>query len=196
MTGRLTADRASPWEEGAGGAAGNREAPRNLAPVTQSADRPHEPRRRATRLFGEAAEPSAPKPVRAVSEAPRSLRGAALVVGVEAALIGVGALVLLWLTLTGTPDSLARAIAEVVAIGAGAAVLAAAAVGLWRVSAWARGPVIVFQLLLAALGYTTAFDAGRPLIGLPALGLVAAVLYLLATPESRLAYVERSGSDD
>jgi hypothetical protein len=150
-----------------------------------------EPRRRAARLFGEAAEPSAPKPERTTPEAPRSLRQAAMVVGLEAALIGAGALVLLWLTLTSTPDSLPRAIAEVVAIGAGAAVLALAARGLWRVASWARGPVIVLQLLLAALGYTTAFDAQRPLIGLPVLVLVAAVLYLLATPESRLAYMER-----
>jgi hypothetical protein len=167
-------------------------APRNLARVSEpSGDRPQEPRRRAARLFGEAAEPSAPKPVRAAPEAPRSLRAAAMVVGLEAALIAAGALVLLWLTLTSTPDSLPRAIAEVVAIGAGAAVLGFAALGLSRVAAWARGPVIVLQLILAALGYTTAFDAERPAIGIPVLVLVAAVLYLLATPESRLAYLER-----
>jgi hypothetical protein len=161
--------------------------PRNLGAVST----PQEPRRRAARLFGEAAEPSAPKPVREGPEAPRTLRLAALVVALEAALIAVGASVLLWLTLTSTPDSLPRAIAEVVAIGAGAAVLGLAARGLWRVASWARGPVIVLQLLLAALGYTTAFDAERPLIGIPVLVLVAAVLYLLATPESRLAYMER-----
>jgi hypothetical protein len=165
---------------------------RNLAPVEeQREDRPQEPRRRAARLFGEAAEPSTPKPVRERPEAPRALRLAALVVGLEAALIGVGALVLLWLTLTSTPDSLARAIAEVVAIAAGAAVLGAAAVGLSQMASWARGPVIVLQLILAALGYTTAFEAERPVIGVPVLVLVAAVLYLLATPESRLAYLER-----
>jgi hypothetical protein len=157
----------------------------------RSAGRPQEPPRRAARLFGEAAAPSAPKPVRAAAEAPGSLKAAAGVVGLEAALMGVGALVLVWLTVTSTADSLSRAIAEVVAAGAGAAVLGAAAVGLWRVSAWARGPVIVLQLILAALGYTTAFDAERPLLGIPVLVLVAAVLYLLATPEARLAYLER-----
>jgi hypothetical protein len=161
--------------------------PRNLGAVST----PQEPRRRAARLFGEAAEASAPKPVREDPAAPRSLRLAALVVGLEAVLIAVGALVLLWLTLTSTPDSVARAIAEVVAIAAGAAVLGAAAVGLARVASWARGPVIVLQLILAALGYTTAFEAERPLVGVPVLVLVAAVLYLLATPESRLAYLER-----
>ncbi len=148
-------------------------------------------RNRADRLFGEPAEPSAPTPERAAGQSPRSLLAAAALVALEAALIGAGALVLLWLTLTSTPDSVARALAEVVAIGAGAALLAAAAAGLRRVAAWARGPVIVLQLLLGALGYTTAFQAGRPLIGLPVLVLVAAVLYLLATPESRLAYLER-----
>ena len=51
--------------------------------------------------------------------------------------------------------------------------------------------MIVLQLILAALGYTTAFEAQRPLVGVPVLVMVAAVLYLLATPESRLAYLER-----
>jgi hypothetical protein len=114
-----------------------------------------------------------------------------VVVGVEAAAIGAGALFLLYLVLTSTADSMSRALAEVVVIGAGAAVLAAAAVGLWRVATWARGPVVVLQLLLAALAYTTAFEAGQPAIGLPVLVLVATELYLLATPESRLAYLER-----
>ena len=90
-----------------------------------------------------------------------------------------------------TADSVAAALGEVAFVGAGSAVLAAAAVGLWRVAGWARGPVVVLQLLLAALAYTTAFDAGRPAIGLPVLVLVAVELYLLATPASRLAYSER-----
>ena len=130
-----------------------------------------------------------PEPVR--PEAPWSLRWAAALVGVEAAAIAVGALVLLYLTVTSTAESVGRALAEVVLVGAGAAVLAGAAAGLWRVAAWARGPVIVLQLLLAALAYTTAFEAERPLVGVPVLVLVAAVLYLLATPEARLAYLER-----
>ena len=147
-------------------------------------------RRRAERLFGAPAEPSAPRPARVRPEAPRSLRWAAVVVGIEAAAIAAGSLVLLYLTVTSTADSLGRALAEVVMVGAGAALLAVAAVGLWRVSAWARGPVIVLQLLLAALAYTTAFEAERPLIGVPVLVLVATELYLLATPEARLAYLE------
>jgi hypothetical protein len=149
------------------------------------------PSRRTDRLFGAAATTSAPRPERPRAEAPRTLRWAAMVVGVEAVAVAAGALFLLYLVLTSTADSLSRAIAEVVVIGAGAVLLAAAAVGLWRVAGWARGPVIVLQLLLAALAYTTAFEAGQPAIGLPVLVLVAAELYLLATPEARLAYLER-----
>jgi hypothetical protein len=143
------------------------------------------------RLFGAAADPAAPRPVRASPEAPRSVRWAAVVVGVEAGAMALGGLVLLYLTLTSSADSVARAFAEVVLVLSGAAVLAACAVGLWRVSGWARGPVIALQLLLAALAYTTAFDAGQPVVGLPVLAMVATELYLLATPEARLAFLER-----
>jgi hypothetical protein len=152
---------------------------------------PQPPRRRSDRLLGAAAEPSAPRPERPRTEAPRSLRWAAVVVGIEATALAVGALLVLYLVVTSTADSVSRALGEVVFVGAGAAVLAAAAVGLWRVASWARGPVVVLQLLLAALAYTTAFEAGRPAIGLPVLVLVAVELYLLATPASRLAYLER-----
>jgi hypothetical protein len=160
--------------------------------VTESSGlTPQPPRRGLDRLFGAAAESSAPRPPRARTEAPRALRWAALVVGIEAGAIALGALVLLFLTVTSSAASLSRALAEVVMAAGGAAVLGAAAVGLWRVAAWARGPVIAIQLLLAALAYTTAFEADQPLIGLPVLVLVVAELYLLATPEARLAYLER-----
>jgi hypothetical protein len=150
-----------------------------------------QPRRRSERLLGGAAEPSAPRPERPRTEVPRTLRWAATVVAVEAAALAIGALWLLYLVVTSTAESVAAAVGEVVFVAAGAAVLAAAAAGLWRVAGWARGPVVVLQLLLAALAYTTAFDAGRPEIGVPVLVLVAVVLYLLATPESRLAYSDR-----
>jgi hypothetical protein len=160
--------------------------------VNEPAGAPRQPPvRRTDRLFGAAAQPSASRPERSRPEAPRTLRWAAIVVGVEAAAIGVAALVLLYLVVTSTAASMSNAIAQVVVVAAGAAALGVAAVGLWRVASWARGPVVVLQLLLAALAYTTAFEAGRPAIGLPVLVLVAVELYLLATPESRLAYLKR-----
>ena len=112
-------------------------------------------------------------------------------VALEAALLAAVALVLLWLTVTGDPDSVGRALAEVVYVGLGAGLLTAAAVGLWRVSGWARAPVVVLQVLLGLLGFSLAFQGGLPLIGVPVLVLVATVLYLLATPEARLAYFTR-----
>jgi hypothetical protein len=116
------------------------------------------------------------------------VRWAAVVVGIEAAAATLGALFLLYLTLTGLPESRPRALAEVVAATAGAALLVAAARGIWRASGWARSPVVVLQLLLGAVGYTSAFQAHQPLIGIPLLGLAATELWLLATPAARLAF--------
>ncbi len=162
---------------------------RSLAPVTDE-DPPRRPGL-AERLLGGAAQPSArvPRPPR--SDAPPAVVRAALVVAVEAALLVGTALVVLWLTLTADPDSVGRALAEVVYIGIFGAVLAAAAVGLRRVSAWARAPVVVLQILLGLLGYTLAFSGGLPLLGIPLIALAVAELYLLATPEARLAFYER-----
>nr|WP_239520518.1 hypothetical protein [Blastococcus saxobsidens] len=145
----------------------------------------------ADRLFGAAAAEPAARPAGPRTEAPPSLRRAALAVGVEAAAFTVGALVLLYLTVTGNAESTARALAEVVLASLAAGVLGAGAVGLSRVAGWARGPVIALQLFLALVGFTFAFSAQQPLIGLPILALVVTVLYSLATPESRLAYLGR-----
>lgn len=116
---------------------------------------------------------------------------AAVVVGIEAAALAVGAVAWLWLTLTSTPESVGRALAEVVIIALFAAGLGAAAMGLSRVSSWARGPVIAAQIFFGLSGFVAAFEAERPLIGVPVLLVVATELYLLATPEARLAYLER-----
>ncbi|MBJ7453204.1 MAG: hypothetical protein JHC71_14145, partial [Blastococcus sp.] len=131
------------------------------------------------------ARPQQPRP-----EAPRAVRQAAVVVAVEAAVFVGLAVLLLWLTLTGDPDSVPRALAEVVLVGGVAAVLGAAAAGLRRLAGWARGPVIALQILFAASALV-ALQAGRPEIGIPALVLAAATVYLLMTPEARLAYLDR-----
>ncbi|MCZ2823921.1 MULTISPECIES: hypothetical protein [unclassified Modestobacter] len=157
----------------------------------QDGQTPGRRRPRAEGLLGKAAQPTAPRPARPGTGAPTAVRRAALVVAVEALALTALALTLLVLTLTGSPDSVGRALAEVVYVGLGAALLAAAAVGLWRVSGWARGPVIVLQILLGLLAYNAAFEAQQPLIGLPVLALVATELWLLATPEARLAFFER-----
>ncbi|MCW2684888.1 MAG: conserved rane protein of unknown function [Blastococcus sp.] len=154
-------------------------------------DGPQRPGGRTDRLFGAAAQPAEARTPRERPEAPASLRWAALVAGVEAAAIGVGAVAWLWLTLTSDPESLGRAIAEVVIIALVAAGLGAAAVGLARVASWARGPVVAAQIFFGLSGFVAAFEAERPLIGVPILAVVAIELYLLATPGSRLAYLQR-----
>jgi hypothetical protein len=149
-----------------------------------------QPRRLADRLFGAATPAPAPRPRQPSPEAPRPVRQAALVVAVEAACVAVLAVGLLVLTLTGEPESVSRALAEVVLAALVAVLLGAAAAGLRRLAGWARGPVIALQLFFGASG-VVALQAGRPEIGLPVLALVAAVLYLLLTPEARLAYLDR-----
>jgi hypothetical protein len=111
-----------------------------------------------------------------------------VVVAVEAAACAVAAVVLVWLILASTPSSVGGAVAEVVVALLVAGGLAACAAGLWRVASWSRGPVVAVQLILAALGYTAAFQYDTPQFGVPALALAAVELYLLATPEARLAF--------
>ncbi|MGY1711018.1 hypothetical protein ACI8AC_16055 [Geodermatophilus sp. SYSU D00758] len=148
-------------------------------------------RRLVDRLLGASADPGPERPARERTPAPPAVRRAALVVAVEAAVLTGLALWLLWLTVTSDPDSTGRAVAEVVYVGFFAVLLGAAAVGLWRVSGWARGPVVVLQILIGLFGYTSAFQNGQPLIGLPLLVLAAVELYLLLTPEARLAFYDR-----
>ena len=121
---------------------------------------------------------------------PASLRWAALAVGVEALLLAGVAVLWLVLNVVLTPGDRGRAIAEVVYFGLAAAALAACARGLSRRSSWARGPVVVLQILLGLLAYQAAFTFQRPEFGVPVLVLVGATLYLLATPQARLAYTE------
>jgi len=90
--------------------------------------------------------------------------------------------------LMSRPESLSRAWAEVlIAIGTGALILFLAR-ALSRVDGWSRGPVVVIQILAAPVGYSLAFPSEQPLYGIPTLAAAATVMYLLFTPESRLAF--------
>jgi len=77
-------------------------------------------------------------------------------------------------------------------LAGGAALLAACARGRWRLASWSRGPVVAAQLLLGLVGFTAAFSCQHAEVGIPMLLPVAVVLYLLATPEARLAFFRRS----
>lgn len=131
-------------------------------------------------------------PVAEPTETPRSVRWAAVVVALESLALAVLAVVWLYLTVTSRPDSVRNAVGEVVFVALGAVLLGLCARGLWRVASWARGPVVALQLLLGLLGYTVAFQWHLPAVGIPMLAPPVVVLYLLATPEARLAWFRRS----
>ena len=59
--------------------------------------------------------------------------------------------------------------------------------GLQRVQGWARSPAVVLQLLALPVGLGLVQGAVL-YAAAPVLGLAAAVLYQLATPEARLAF--------
>lgn len=106
------------------------------------------------------------------------LQGAALV------LLGVGYGVA---GLLADPfDRTATLLEAVFAVGAGLLVLLVAR-GLWRVAGWARSPAVVVQLLAVPVG--VGLVQGRVwYAAVPVLVLAGSVLYLLATPEARLAF--------
>jgi hypothetical protein len=62
--------------------------------------------------------------------------------------------------------------------------------GLHRTSGWSRSPVVLLQLLALPVGVGLA-QSGIWYAAVPVLLLAAAVLYLLATPEARLAFEAR-----
>lgn len=89
--------------------------------------------------------------------------------------------------IVGEPfDRAATLLAAGFALATGVAVLLVAR-GLARAAGWSRSPAVVLQLLALPVGVGLA--QGRVwFAAAPVLGLAAAVLYQLATPEARQAF--------
>lgn len=123
------------------------------------------------------------------TRAPASVLRAAAIVALEGvAVVALGPILLIGGILMSRPESLSRAWAEVViAIAAGALILFLAR-ALSQVAGWSRAPVVVIQILAVPVGYSLAFPSEQPLYGIPILAAAATVLYLLFTPESKLAF--------
>ncbi|MDQ3734752.1 MAG: hypothetical protein M3400_12305 [Actinomycetota bacterium] len=116
------------------------------------------------------------------------LRAAAIVATEGVAVLALGPILVIGGIIMSQPESSARAWAEVVmALAAGALILFLAR-ELYRASLWSRGPVVVIQILALPVGYSLAIGSGQPWYGIPLLAAAASVLYLLATPESRLVF--------
>lgn len=121
----------------------------------------------------------------------RALRLAGLVAAAEGAAVLVAAAVLGVATALERPDSYGRALFAVLIMLAAGVLLVRVGRGIARVQGWARAPAVVAQVLLVPVGYTLAVTAERPLYGVPVLALCAAEIYLLLTPEARLAFLDR-----
>src|SRR5580765_6949033 len=113
---------------------------------------------------------------------PAPLRLAAAIVAVEALVLLGAAVFVVVDTIAGHPNGVARAL-----LGAGFALLAAVVLalgarGLLLARPGARSPIVVLELLALPVGYSAAFDADRPVIGVPILLAAVSVLYLIFTP--------------
>lgn len=115
-----------------------------------------------------------------------------MIVAIEGlAVLALGPILLVGGIMMSEPENVGRAWAEVaIAFGAGLLILFLAR-ALSRVAGWSRAPVLVIQILAAPVGYSLAVPSGQPLYGVPIVAAVAAVLYLLFTPESKLAFMQR-----
>lgn len=129
-----------------------------------------------------ASDPAALRP-----PAPRPVQVACAVIAAQALALLFAAGLLVVKTLTGTPNSVGRALFGAGLAVAGAALLVVAARSLLRLRPAARTPVIVLELLAIPVSYSLAFQAGRVGYGAPILIGALAVLYLLFTPPARAA---------
>lgn len=116
---------------------------------------------------------------------PGSVRAAAAIIALEALALVVAAAILVIKTVTGHPDSVARALLGAALAVVGALVLGGCARGLLALRPAARTPVVVLQLLALPVGFSLAFQAGRIAYGGPILLAALAVVYLLFTPPAR-----------
>lgn len=126
----------------------------------------------------------------ALRTAPRELVFAAGLAALEG-LVLIGLAVLLVVkTATSDPSSVFGALS-----GALLALLAAAALILLagqvvRERRWARTPIVVLQVLWVPVGFSLAFQAGRPEYGVPLLVAAIGTLVLFATPAARAPFAE------
>ncbi len=116
---------------------------------------------------------------------PGPVRAAAAIIALEALALVVAAAILVIKTVTGHPESVARALLGAALAVVGALVLGGCARGLIALRPAARTPVVVLQLLALPVGFSLAFQAGRIAYGGPILLAALAVVYLLFTPPAR-----------
>lgn len=134
--------------------------------------------------------------MRLASDAPPSVRGAGILVGLQG-LAGVAfAVALLVRALGGASSAGNNLFGEAgyfVVLGGGVVVVGAA---LLLGRHWARSPAVVVELLLLGVAWYAAGPSGRPEIGAPVGVFCVVVLYLLFTARSREWSLGLHGQDD
>jgi hypothetical protein len=123
--------------------------------------------------------------VRIATDAPPTIRGAGILVGLQG-LAGVGFAVALLVRALGGASTVGNNIygeaAYFVVLGGG---VVAVGVALFLGRRGARGPAVVVELLLIGVAWYAFGPSGRPEIGAPVGILCLVVLYLLFTLRSR-----------
>ncbi len=117
---------------------------------------------------------------------PSSLRLAVVLLFVEAVGVGLVAAIFAYDGFTQRAASTGGAVSVVAVPALLAVVLGLLAVQLTRCRAWARGPAVALELLLAPLGYYMVVG-GAPWLGIPAIAAGLVCTLLLLTPATRAA---------
>lgn len=123
--------------------------------------------------------------MRLASDAPPTIRGAGILVGLQG-LTGVGFAVALlvsgFIGASATGNNIFGEAAYFAVLGGAVAAVGGA---LFLGRHWARGPSVVVELLLLGVAWYATGPSGRPAIGVPVGVLCVVVLYLLFTARSR-----------
>lgn len=91
---------------------------------------------------------------------PRRLTAAAVLTGLEGALVAAFGVVVLVKLLTDEPDGMVQAVTMAVTVLALSVLPLAAARGLWLRRRWSRGPSMIVQLIALPAGYQMAQNGG------------------------------------
>lgn len=133
-------------------------------------------------------ENPAPESVETSAGRPRRITAAAVLTGVEGAVVAAFGVVSLVMLVTGKPDGVIQALTMALTVLALSVLPLAAARGLWLRRRWSRGPSMIVQLMALPIGWQMAQNGGMwTALGalLAAVGL--AVLACLVNPKATVA---------
>jgi hypothetical protein len=123
--------------------------------------------------------------VRIASDAPPTVRGAGVLVGVQGLAGLVFAVALLVRAIGGASSPGNNVYGEAGYFGVIGGAVVAVGVALVLGKHWARSPAVVVELLLLGVAWYASGPSGRPEFGVPVGVLSVVVLYLLFTARSR-----------